>query len=117
LHVGPPNIGAGNLDIRSVECCRIREDSSPEAEAFRDDRQRKLRLGRSIEIGRAAEVVVVAISVVWPDAAILEAADHAVVALELVEDAQPVTAVAGDMSAAAAQDADNVEFLRERVVV
>ncbi len=55
--------------------------------------------------------------VIGADAAILEAADHAGVALELVKDAQTIVAIGDDMAGAAADQADDIPFFVERMVV
>ena len=54
--------------------------------------------------------------IVGANAAILEAADHPVVVLELVEDAEAIAAVGHDIPTAAAENTDNVELFAQRLV-
>src|SRR6185437_14807269 len=79
IHARRGRIDAG--DLVAVKRCRIGEYSAAQADAFRNDWQRELCFRRSIEIGRAAEVVEAAASVgrSRADAVIVETADHAVV--------------------------------------
>src|SRR5690606_7099329 len=76
---------------------------------------------RSIEVRRTADVTAVPTwvnrGIVWTKTVVLEAADHAVVTLEVVEHAQIAGAVALDVTTAERDEADQIKFIHQRLVV
>src|SRR5690606_15906300 len=85
-------------------------------EAFRHQRQRELRLRRGMKIGRATQMVATGSRCHRTDAVVFEAADHAIVVLEMIEDAQVLAAKAGDMARTGGKHADNVHLLGNGVI-
>ena len=97
----------------------IGKDSAPDSNAFGYQRHGELGFGGCIDVGRAADEAAVRIGnagVAGADSGIAEAADHVAAALERVKDAQPVVAELLDVTAADANQTDNILLCRQRLV-
>src|SRR5690606_25485568 len=91
-----------------------------QADAFRQNRDRELSLNRAVEVGLATEVIAVVGTVnrfERSDTVVLEAADDAVVAVEVVEDAQRLITPGGDVTATNRDQTDDIQIFRQRLVV
>src|SRR5690606_34706401 len=71
-----------------------------------------------MEIGRAADVIEIATTSIsnGTDTVVFEAADHPIVVLEMIENAQVIAAIAGDMARTGGKHADNVHLLGNGVI-
>src|SRR5690606_42152924 len=71
-----------------------------------------------MEIGRAADMIEIATTSIsnGTDTVVFEAADHPIVVLEMIENAQVIAAIAGDMARTGGKHADNVHFFGNGVI-